>query len=158
MIEVFKERSRKQHLNCDDIFEREDFRKILNAFGSHKQTAASRNIPFLFTLREWWDIWKPHWHNRGVAKDKYVMSRFGDIGPYSVENVKIQTRSENSIEGNIGYPRIKPDSWRLQPLDYSKYYYCFCKTSGKVKGRYVKQARKSDESPGQENNKQGEIE
>ena len=63
--------------------------------------AASRNIPWEFTLPTWWKVWTDSgkWKQRGRGAKAYCMSRLGDIGPYSVSNVRIITGAENAIEG-----------------------------------------------------------
>ena len=62
----------------------------------HKNGAKKRGIGFLLTFEEWWSIWEPLWDNRGKAKDSLVMCRYGDTGPYSKDNVYIDTYSNNS--------------------------------------------------------------
>ena len=67
---------------------------------AHKWNARRRNIPFLLTYEQWLDIWlqSGHLHERGNRKGQYVMARFEDTGPYSVNNVKIVTREINHAE------------------------------------------------------------
>lgn len=59
-----------------------------------------RNIEFLLTFEEWYDIWQKsgHWENRGRRQGQYVMSRYNDTGPYSKDNVYIQTVTANLNE------------------------------------------------------------
>lgn len=68
----------------------------------HRGNAKKRNIPFLLTFEEWWDIWQKsgHWEERGTKKGQYCMSRYNDTGPYAVGNVFIQLHSQNSSDGN----------------------------------------------------------
>lgn len=49
------------------------------------------------TFEEWWKIWQNsgHWEERGVGLDKYQMCRYGDIGPYSKDNVYIAKQKDN---------------------------------------------------------------
>ncbi len=63
----------------------------------HKDNSRRRNIPFLLTFEEWLRIWvdSGHYHERGFRNGQYVMSRFGDKGPYSIDNVKIILAEEN---------------------------------------------------------------
>lgn len=70
----------------------------------HKYSAKGRGISFELTFEQWMKLWldSGHWKERGCRHGQYVMARFGDIGPYSIDNVKIITNGENSIEGNIG--------------------------------------------------------
>ena len=71
---------------------------------THKYSSLQRNIPFELTFEQWWDIWQQSgkWEERGCRKGQYCMSRKGDVGPYSVDNVFIQLSSQNAIDGNKG--------------------------------------------------------
>src|SRR5579859_960375 len=51
-------------------------------YTQHKSNAQARGIPFLLTFDEWWELWEPHWANRGLCSQCPVMSRHGDLGPY----------------------------------------------------------------------------
>lgn len=79
-------------------------KSYLNEYKVHKSNAAYRGIAFLLTYEEWFQIWQDsgHWFERGRGANKYVMARFGDIGPYAIGNVKIITGAENVSEGNLG--------------------------------------------------------
>jgi hypothetical protein len=68
------------------------------AYKVHKANAKHRSILFELTFAEWWAIWQAsgHWHERGCKKGQYVMARFGDIGPYAAENVKIILATQNT--------------------------------------------------------------
>ena len=72
------------------------------AFLQQRKNATARGIQFLFTFGAWWAIWQEsgHWNERGIVNGRhlYVMSRVGDTGPYSPDNVRIVTQSENMIE------------------------------------------------------------
>lgn len=72
-------------------------------FRQQRKAAKERNIDFLLTYEEWLEIWQDsgHLHERGVRKGQYVMARFGDVGPYSVCNVKIITADDNRREGHF---------------------------------------------------------
>lgn len=73
---------------------------ILKKYRDHKSKAKHRGIDFTLTFDEWWDIWQKSgkWNQRGMFKGSYVMSRNNDKGPYSVDNVKIQSVGENNQE------------------------------------------------------------
>lgn len=70
----------------------------------HKQNAKRRNIPFELSLTEWTNIWQDSgkWELRGKGKGSYVMSRIGDTGSYSVDNVYINLNETNSSEARKG--------------------------------------------------------
>ena len=94
--------------------ERQQYMKVYNAMDSTKiqhrkyrsspygryvaqrAAAKSRNIPFLLTFDEWWEIWEPHWEHRGRKLGQRVMARNGDTGPYAVGNVSIVTNVQNA--------------------------------------------------------------
>lgn len=74
-----------------------------------RQNARRRGIEWDLSFADWLKIWTDsgHWHERGIkSRNSYVMSRKGDCGPYSVDNVVIKTNYDNVIEGNIG--KAKP--------------------------------------------------
>ena len=66
--------------------------------------ARQRDIPWELTYNQWRMIWvqSGHWHERGPYKGQYVMARFGDVGPYHKDNVRICTNTENQQEGHLG--------------------------------------------------------
>jgi NUMOD3 motif len=83
---------------------------------THKGNAKRRGIEFLLSFDEWSKIWHDsgHLHERGQRKDQYVMARYGDVGPYAVDNVKIVTWAENREEQKFGVEtRSKMGSARI---------------------------------------------
>jgi hypothetical protein len=87
-----------------------EFRRARNAYSMQKSMALKRKdkngnpIEWLFTFDEWIDLWlkSGKWHQRGCRRGQYVMSRFGDVGPYAPWNVEIKTVGENNIEAHKG--------------------------------------------------------
>src|SRR5882672_1516507 len=71
-------------------------------YSTHRNVSIRRGIEFLLTFDEWMKIWSDsgHWNERGTKKGQYCMSRFNDIGSYSINNVKILLHEENVIECN----------------------------------------------------------
>lgn len=67
-------------------------------FSVQKRKAKQRGIIWELSFGEWWDVWEKSnkWNDRGI--DGYVMCRYGDTGPYSLENVRIDTFKNNSFE------------------------------------------------------------
>lgn len=67
-------------------------------FSVQKRKAKQRNIEWKLSFDEWWDLWQRSgkWNGRGVSG--YVMCRNGDTGPYSIDNVRIDSFSSNSLE------------------------------------------------------------
>lgn len=85
-----------------------EWKEIANlkqAYNTNKSNAKYRRVEFLFTFEEWIKIWldSGHWNERGDRKGQYCMARFGDQGPYAVNNVRIVTVEENRKENK------KPD-------------------------------------------------
>lgn len=74
--------------------------KPFRAFHDQRFNSAKRGIAFRLTFAEWWKVWADSgkWDKRGRARDRYVMSRPGDVGAYEVGNVMIKTLSENFNE------------------------------------------------------------
>jgi hypothetical protein len=66
----------------------------------HKAGAKRRGIAFELTFEEWWKIWETsgHFGERGRGADEYQMARHNDLGPYTVDNVKIITTRQNAAE------------------------------------------------------------
>ena len=72
---------------------------------AHRQNARRRGIEFNFPFEQWLEFWldSGHWHQRGIkSAGTYVMSRKGDTGPYSADNVVIKSNRDNVLEGNKG--------------------------------------------------------
>lgn len=71
-------------------------RTPIGAFITQRTNARHRGIEWRLTLRQWWDIWQRsgHWGDRGRGHG-YAMCRYGDKGPYAVNNVYIATNVQN---------------------------------------------------------------
>lgn len=67
-------------------------------FKKQKKNAKARGIPWEIKLYDWCCLWDGKWEKRGRNYGQYVMARFGDKGPYSINNVEIVTNTENVIE------------------------------------------------------------
>lgn len=81
--------------------------KLLEAFSKQKRNAKRRGIDWILSLDEWLSIWEGSGHidSRGRGKGKYVMSRKGDKGPYSVSNVEIITYEKNVSDARRNKPK-----------------------------------------------------
>lgn len=65
-------------------------------YTSHKFRARQSGIPFNLTFEEWFSYWEPYLElTDGV---RYCMCRTGDVGPYAVGNVRIDTARNNNLE------------------------------------------------------------
>lgn len=70
------------------------------AYSQQKWMATKRGIAWKLTFEQWYDIWEKsgRWNERGRKFGQYVMARYGDVGPYSVNNIHIITNVENNKE------------------------------------------------------------
>jgi hypothetical protein len=73
-------------------------------YKEHAFNAKYRGIGFDISFEDWCNIWisSGKWEQRGKGKNKYVMSRHNDIGPYAIGNVSIKSQEENTHEANAG--------------------------------------------------------
>ena len=84
----------------------ENLAKCKKAYWAAKSNAKQRGKEWKYTLEEWVSWWgeklAANWlEKRGRNKSSYVMARIGDTGPYSLENVKCITNSENGYDRRI---------------------------------------------------------
>lgn len=108
-IALAREAKRRQWLECQaalsDSFGLavEALVPLRRAWDEHKVNAYNRGHEFLLTFEEWLEIWvdSGHLYERGCRRGQYVMARFGDQGPYDIDNVKIIPNSENMRERNL---------------------------------------------------------
>ncbi len=82
---------------------------------SHRWRAKRLNISWHFNYVQWCRKWleSGKWKQRGPYKEQYCMARCGDKEPYSYENTKIITQSENVKER-----KFSPES--LRKMSFSK--------------------------------------
>ena len=66
-----------------------------------RKNAIDRGIGWSLTLIEWIELWElsGKYELRGRRLGEYVMGRFGDTGPYSLNNVEIITCTKNITDG-----------------------------------------------------------
>ena len=81
-----------------------ELKKAKEAYKKQRIHAIDRGIEFLLTFDEWLAIWisSGHWEERGRGKDKYCMSRIGDLGAYEIGNVFIQPFEQNVRDAHRG--------------------------------------------------------
>lgn len=94
----------------------EEAKQAAKKYRKQKRMAALRCIGWEFTFAEWWRVWEEsgRWRKRGISSGShYVMARFGDVGPYSPENIHIVTQSENMKEFWQHNPEHKPRLGKL---------------------------------------------
>jgi hypothetical protein len=85
----------------------ENLAKCKKAYWAAKSNAKQRGKEWKFTQEEWIGWWEErlgaNWlEKRGTRNgSSYVMGRIGDTGPYSPENTKCITNSENGYDRRI---------------------------------------------------------
>ena len=67
-------------------------------FQKQRWHAQQRGVEWLLTFEQWWAFWKEFWHLRGRRRDCLCMCRYGDTGPYSVDNVFLWSHGGNVIQ------------------------------------------------------------
>lgn len=74
---------------------------VTEKFRDQKSGAKTRGIGWELNLWQWWTTWQDsgHWDKRGGGQG-YVMCRRGDIGPYAVGNIFIDTNRKNVSDGH----------------------------------------------------------
>lgn len=85
-------------------------------FLTQRNNAKKRNIDWQLTFDEWLNWWQQtgHFADRGRGKGKWVMSRFGDTGPYSLSNIFCNRHGYNISEGNNGRAKSSSHKKKLQ--------------------------------------------
>lgn len=115
-----------------------DIKEAKQRYREHKNNARGRKIDFIISFDEWYKIWfdSGKWSQRGNKAGCYVMGRFGDVGPYSVNNVRIISFEQNNSEGHDSNPRsaeqrakngkagAKKVSVSMKKMGYCKYCEC----------------------------------
>lgn len=116
--------------NHDKVVAQERERKARNpeklAYYRQMSAAQKRNIPFLLTYEQWWNIWQTsgRWELRGRRRGQYCMARDGDLGAYEIGNVRIILGRDNLAEADQSYRhRPRSDEWRKNISAGIKRYY-----------------------------------
>ena len=67
-------------------------------FTFQKKQASIRGIDWSLSFDDWFNFWQEsgHWEDRGQKAHQYCMCRYMDRGPYSLENIYIDTTSSNA--------------------------------------------------------------
>jgi hypothetical protein len=93
------EQLRQLRAHCRDLGDEgvTRYRQPIGAFVQQRNNAKRRGIQWEINLWDWWTIWDASgkWDQRGRG-DGYVMSRYGDEGPYHKDNVYICLARENN--------------------------------------------------------------
>jgi len=70
-----------------------------HAYQQQRYSAYYRGIRWEISFPEWWEVWKDSgkWSLRGRGHG-YCMARYGDSGPYAVDNVYVCTSAQNTSD------------------------------------------------------------
>ena len=105
----YRERNCEKHrLICQQY--RKDHKDALNEYAKkyrkspkgryieQKTQAKQRGVEWRLSFEEWYTFWldSGHWEERGSGK--WMMCRFADTGPYSLENIRIDNSLGNNRE------------------------------------------------------------
>lgn len=100
----------REWLRYNTCMNSDELRMAKKKYWNHYSNSKRRNIPFLLSFDQWINIWlsSGHWHQRGIKRGQYVMSRYNDCGSYSEGNVFIQQSKSNIQQANTGksYPKL----------------------------------------------------
>lgn len=107
--------------------------KAVAAYRNQMGNAATRGIGWELTIRQWWMIWQAsgRWDQRGRHHDGYVMCRYGDEGPYHVNNVFIARAVENIRAANSKPDRTLPIGVYLRPANIYRPFVAAARIDGK---------------------------
>ena len=97
--------SREEATRLNDGRNISDSRSPAHAYLMQRKSALDRGIGWEMTFPEWLEIWQASGKlaERGRGRGKYCMSRYGDTGAYSKDNVRIISNEQNAAES---YERI----------------------------------------------------
>lgn len=72
-------------------------------YDKQERNARQRGIAWQFDFASWWAVWEASgkWDLRGRGDGRFVMSRNGDVGPYSPANVQILPARKNNSDGSL---------------------------------------------------------
>lgn len=89
----------------------DDLKALLLAFRRQRNSAKHRGVSWEISFDEWMSTWKSSGklELRGIGYGKYVMARYGDIGPYSKENIEIVPCEKNAKDARTNHPRTKQE-------------------------------------------------
>jgi hypothetical protein len=93
---------------------------VRTVFSEQRNNAKHRGIGWTLTYADWMHIWlaSGKWAHRGRGHGHYVMSRIGDRGDYSKENVFIQLADINNSQ-RVGSSNATPMG---VTKSYNRYY------------------------------------
>lgn len=86
------------------------------AFGTQRDHARARRIPFTLTFEQWWAVVEPSGYmgGRGCLRHQLHVDRLDPSKGYEVGNIRVITCTENVVRENArrGYVDAKIAAWR----------------------------------------------
>lgn len=121
-IEIGSDKMQENVLCCDEI---DDDGKLHKRYSNKKHNAKAEGIEFELTFAQYCDLIrtaKLKSSDLGYKGKKYVLARYGDIGPYSKTNCRFITQKENMAEcaSHTLYNGKPKNSLRSQYMMYRK--------------------------------------
>jgi hypothetical protein len=110
------------------MYNKKELRKLKDSYKWQKWYSTTRvdrfgnPIKWELTFDSWLKIWEESGklQNKGTKTGGYVMSRIGDIGPYSTENVRIILHSDNIKERFEYWKMSDEDKLHLSKINKGK--------------------------------------
>ena len=95
----------------------DNLRRAKHLYKSTVRRAGERNIEYKISFEEWYNWWLSNGVDKNVSTgwvrgNTKCMSRFGDKGPYSLDNIFVSTISQNSADA---FPSRKRHAGRFLP-------------------------------------------
>lgn len=92
--------SEEEKNNARKVSWRKHNQTPLAKYRFQQNAARRRGIEWEFTFDSWWKVWEDSgkWDERGQLAHQFCMCRIKDRGPYSPNNVYIDTTSSNAKE------------------------------------------------------------
>jgi hypothetical protein len=90
--------SRKQLTAALNYCANNDLPDPWKKYTTNRASAKARRIDWTLTFDEWWLLWKDRYHLRGIGAGKMNLCRKGDVGGYTLDNVRIDTCEANQLE------------------------------------------------------------
>ena len=77
-------------------------------YNMQKISAQKRNIKWELTFDEWYSWWQNtgYWEQRGCKKGQYLMARYHDSGPYSLDNIFCCSVEQNNSDRHKFNPYV----------------------------------------------------
>ena len=94
-----------------------DDKKMYRQFYAQRWNAENkRNIEWKLSFDEWKQLWleSGRYDQRGIYQGQYQMCRYNDKGPYSIDNVRIDTTESNLTERKGKVENGRYERWQKE--------------------------------------------